>query len=162
MENFWSAPAWYVAVVLVYVAFLLVVAGYDLRRRRVPNAAVYPALAAALVIAPFHPLGPWWGFVVGGVFAATVLAAIAFASRGAMGLGDVKLATVIGLMAGWPGVVIALLIAFGGGAIAGVALLASGRIGRQEPIPFAPALAFGACVTLLAGPQIAAVLWPGM
>jgi leader peptidase (prepilin peptidase)/N-methyltransferase len=57
-------------------------------------------------------------------------------------------------------VIAALFIAFAGGAVVGLALVASGRIGRREPMPFGPALAGGAIVGMVAGPQLVRALWP--
>jgi prepilin signal peptidase PulO-like enzyme (type II secretory pathway) len=69
-------------------------------------------------------------------------------------MGDVKLGVVVGLVSGWPGVLVALFAAFALGAIVGVLLLAARRIGRRQPVPFAPALLAGTLVALLAGPQL--------
>ncbi len=83
-------------------------------------------------------------------------------SPGAMGGGDVKLAALIGLVAGWPGVLAAVFVAFAVGAAAGLLLIAFGGLGRRDPLPFAPALAVGAATAALAGRQVAGLLWPGI
>jgi leader peptidase (prepilin peptidase)/N-methyltransferase len=155
-----SWPAWYVAILLAYAVFLVAIAIYDARWQRIPNRAVYPAVAAAIVLAFFQPNGPWWSFILAGLFGGFLLFAIAFASRGGLGLGDAKLAVLIGLMSGWPSVIAALFIGFAGGAVVGVGLLASGRIGRRDPMPFGPALAAGALAAIFVGPQLARALWP--
>jgi leader peptidase (prepilin peptidase)/N-methyltransferase len=65
-----------------------------------------------------------------------------------MGLGDVKLAAVLGLYLGIP-VATALLVAFGAGALAGlVMVVVGGWEARSRAIPFAPFLALGALVAL--------------
>ena len=159
-ETLSSWPTWYVAIMVAYAVFLLAIAIYDARWQRIPNRAVYPAAAAALVLAFFQPAGPWWNFVLAGLFAGALLLGISIVSRGGLGIGDAKLAVLIGLMAGWPSVIAALFVAFAGGAVVGLLLLATGRIGRREPLPFGPALAAGAIVGIFAGPQIARTLWP--
>ena len=65
-----------------------------------------------------------------------------------MGGGDAKLAALIGLVAGWPGVLVAVFAAFAVGAAAGLLLIAIGRLSRRQPLPFAPALAFGAATAI--------------
>ena len=155
-----SWPTWYVAILLAYAVFLVAIAVYDARWQRIPNRAVYPAVAVGLVLAFFQPSGPWWSFVLAGLFGGLLLFAIAIASRGGLGLGDAKLAVVIGLMSGWPSIIAALFLGFAGGAIVGVALLASGRIGRRDPMPFGPALAAGALAAIFVGPQLVRALWP--
>ena len=52
--------------------------------------------------------------------------------------------------------------AFAIGAISGLLLIATGRIGRRQPVPFGPALAAGAVVGLLGGPGAVHLLWPGI
>jgi leader peptidase (prepilin peptidase)/N-methyltransferase len=67
-----------------------------------------------------------------------------------MGLGDVKLAAVLGLYLG-RGVVAALLVAFALGSLLGLALIARhGWTARSRSIPFAPFLSLGALVALVA------------
>jgi prepilin signal peptidase PulO-like enzyme (type II secretory pathway) len=155
-----SWPTWYVAILLVYAVFLVGIAVYDARWQRIPNRAVYPAVAVGLVLAFFQPAGPWWSFVLAGLFGGGLLFVIAVASRGGLGLGDAKLAVLIGLMSGWPSVIAALFLGFAGGAVVGVALMASGRIGRRQPMPFGPALAAGALAAIFVGPQLVRTLWP--
>ncbi|MGH9033479.1 MAG: prepilin peptidase, partial [Acidimicrobiia bacterium] len=70
-----------------------------------------------------------------------------------MGLGDVKLAGVLGLMLGWLGwgvVVVGAFLGFLLGGLAGVVLVLAGRAGRRSAIPFGPFMLLGA---------LAAVAW---
>jgi prepilin signal peptidase PulO-like enzyme (type II secretory pathway) len=145
-----------------YAAFLTAIAVYDVRHHRIPNVAVYPAIAVASGVALLRPDGPWWSFVLAGLAAAAFFVAIGAISPGAMGGGDAKLAALIGLVAGWPGVLVAVFVAFAVGAAAGLLLIAIGRLSRRQPLPFAPALAFGAATAALAGRPVAGLLWPGI
>jgi leader peptidase (prepilin peptidase)/N-methyltransferase len=71
-----------------------------------------------------------------------------------MGMGDVKLAGFIGLMVGYPHVLVALLLAvIGGGLIASILLVLRIK-GRKDAIPFGPFMAAAALVTLLWGQTI--------
>jgi prepilin signal peptidase PulO-like enzyme (type II secretory pathway) len=162
LEDLSSAPWWSVAAAVSEIVFLVAVALHDLRSRRIPNAAVYPAILVALAFALVRPDGPWWSFVGAGLLAGSVFAIVSVASRGGMGMGDAKLATFIGLMAGWPGIAVAAFVACAAGAVAGLLLMATGRIGRREPSPFAPALAVGAFAAAVAGRPLARLLWPGI
>lgn len=162
LETVSSWPAWYLAAVLGYAVFLAGIAVHDARSRRIPNVAVYPAIAVAALFAFLQPAGPWWSYWLAGLGAGAFFVLLGIVSRGGIGFGDAKLATLIGLMAGWPGVVIAFLVAFPVGAVLALALIAAGRIGRRDPIPFGPALVVGALVGTLAGRQLAGLLWPGV
>ena len=66
-----------------------------------------------------------------------------------MGDGDIWLAVLIGLVTGYPGIIIALYIAFLTGALSGVILILGGFKTLKSHIPFGPFLLFGMVVTLL-------------
>jgi leader peptidase (prepilin peptidase)/N-methyltransferase len=87
-----------------------------------------------------------------GAFTALLLTALAYPAG--MGMGDVKLAGVIGLYLG-VSVLPALLFAFFAGSVVGIAVMAKhGADARKKGLPFAPFLAAGALVALLAGPEL--------
>jgi len=161
-ESLSNWPIWMVWIGAGYAAFLVAIAVHDVRRRRIPNVAVYPAIAVALLVVFIRPDGAWWSFLFAGFTAASFFIAIGVISPGAMGGGDAKLAALIGLVVGWPGVLVAIFVAFAVGAAVGLLLIALGRLGRGEPLPFAPALAVGAATAALAGRQVAGLLWPGI
>jgi leader peptidase (prepilin peptidase)/N-methyltransferase len=88
----------------------------------------------------------------GAAFTLLLLAALAY--PGGMGMGDVKLAGVMGLCLGLP-VAPALLIAFFAGSIVGVAImLRHGAGARKRAVPFGPFLALGGLVALVAGHEL--------
>ncbi len=74
--------------------------------------------------------------------------------RRGMGFGDVKLAGIIGLMLAYPGVIIALYVAFLTGAMYGVILMILRLAGMRSRVAFGPFLIFGIAVTLLWGQMI--------
>lgn len=122
----------------------------DLRARVIPDLALAPAAALALGIAAAsapETLPERGGAATG---AGGFLLAAALLRPGGMGLGDVKLAAVLGLFLG-RAVVAALLVALAAGAIWGFAAVAirGGRL-SEATIPFAPFLATGAAVACIA------------
>jgi leader peptidase (prepilin peptidase)/N-methyltransferase len=132
------------------LALLLTVSVADLRVRLVPDRAL--AVATVVIIpltAALDPASlPERGLAALG--AGGFLLAAALIRPGAMGLGDVKLAAVLGLYLGH-GVVAALLVAFVSGSLLGLALIARhGWAARSLTIPFAPFLSLGALVVLVA------------
>jgi prepilin signal peptidase PulO-like enzyme (type II secretory pathway) len=155
-------PGWAIPLVVGYAAFLIGISVYDVRRHRIPNVAVYPAVLVATAVAFVRPDGAWWTFLLSGLGAAAFFIVLGSLSRGSMGMGDAKLAALIGLVAGWPAVLVALFVAFALGAVTGVLLMAIGRLGRRDPLPFAPALAVGAATAAVAGRQLAGLIWPGV
>ena len=139
---------------LPLVAILIAVAGIDLEHRIVPNrilvpAAVYGVAAGAVVMTDDLP-----ELLIAGAGAFTAMLLIALAYPRGMGMGDVKLAGVMGLYLGLS-VVPALFIGFLSGTVVGVAMIArEGSQARKKGVPFAPFLALGGLVALLVGPEL--------
>lgn len=139
---------------LPFAAVLVAVAAIDLEHRIVPNRILVPAaawaLGALLLVAPEALVE----HLVAGAIAFVALLLVALAYHGGMGMGDVKLAGVMGLYLG-VAVAPALLAAFLAGSAVGVAMIAGhGAAARKQALPFAPLLALGGLVGLLAGPEL--------
>ncbi|MDD5083735.1 MAG: prepilin peptidase [Candidatus Moranbacteria bacterium] len=66
-----------------------------------------------------------------------------------MGMGDVYLALLVGLVTGWPGVLWAMTFSFGLGAAGGLTLIALGKKGMKSQVPFAPFLVLGVIIVAL-------------
>jgi leader peptidase (prepilin peptidase)/N-methyltransferase len=142
------------ALGLVLLCTLAAVTLTDLESRVIPNAILaVSALAAIAIVAATDPSS--FGERAAGAAGAggfLLLGALAY-PRG-MGMGDVKLAAVIGLYLG-AAVAPAMLVALASGALVGVGMmLRNGPGARKSAIPFGPFLALGAVVGLLAGPEI--------
>lgn len=76
-------------------------------------------------------------------------------SRGrAMGMGDMKLAGAMGLLLGWPNIILAIATAFVVGAAWGVFLILSGRKKMKSNVPFGPFLVIGFFTALFWGSQL--------
>src|SRR5215813_12299945 len=131
---------------------LVVVTATDIERRVVPNRVVLPAAAAVLVLnTVWHP-SPVWAIGALGLAGFLFVAAVAY--PGGMGMGDVKLALLIGALLGPTtpvGIMLGLLLAL----VPSVVLIARhGARARRIAIPFAPFLAAGAVIALFAGESI--------
>lgn len=138
-----------VAVAVFFIAILGVVSFIDVKQRIVPNRIVLPA--AAIVLAARTLVHPSFVWLAAGAGAAALLLAAAIARPGGMGMGDVKLALLLGVAVGWA-VPLALLAALLAAVVPALVLLVRhGGAGRTMGIPFAPFLALGGVVALLAG-----------
>jgi leader peptidase (prepilin peptidase)/N-methyltransferase len=138
----------------LYTCFFIVIFVIDLEHRLVLNRVIYPAIVVALLAIPLTPGHDVIELLVGGAIGFGVLFLIAFIYPSGMGMGDVKLATFIGLVVGFPSVFAALLISFVAGGLVGGSLLLTGLKGRKDAIPFAPFLVAGGMVAMLYGQQI--------
>jgi leader peptidase (prepilin peptidase)/N-methyltransferase len=139
---------------LPFTAMLIAVAAIDLEHRIIPNRILLPmavwGLAAGAAIDPDAVPE----MLIAGIAAFAFLLLAALAYPAGMGMGDVKLAGVMGIYLG-ASVGPALFVALVAGSVAGIALIArDGREGRKKGIPFGPFLALGALVGLLAGPEL--------
>ena len=139
------------ALGLVLVALLVPIALIDLDRRIIPNRITGPGALAALAIGlALDPSGQPERLIAGAAAGGFFLLA-ALLRPGGMGMGDVKLAGMMGLFLGAE-VVPALLFALLSGTLVGAVVLARmGAAGRKVKVPFGPFLAAGAVVGLLAG-----------
>ena len=138
-----------VAASIVFVGVLVWLSVVDIRRRIVPNRIVLPAAAAMLAARTIaHPSVVWFA---AGAGAALVLLAAAVANPAGMGMGDVKLALLLGFAVG-RAVPVAIVVALVALLVPGLAILARhGRGARAIGIPFAPFLAVGGVVALVLG-----------
>jgi leader peptidase (prepilin peptidase) / N-methyltransferase len=136
-------------VVVFFITTLVVISRHDIERHVIPNRIVVPAwlivLAAHLILQPDR----WVEWLVASFAAGGFFLALQLAYPVGLGMGDVKLALLIGAALGWA-VVGALLIGTLASAVLAVALLLRhGTAARKTAIPLGPFLAGGALVVLL-------------
>jgi len=138
-------------------AFLVVIFVYDLKHYLILDRIIYPAIITTLVYGLLRSqlLGSWdlLASAFGAAFgAAGFFFLIALVSKGRwMGVGDIKLAFFMGLMLGWPNILVALFFAFLSGAIMGVGLILAERKSFKSEVPFGPFLVAGTLVAIFYG-----------
>ncbi len=147
----WELPAF---LLLAVVGVLLTLV--DLQHRLLPNRVVLPALVAGtvLLLLPGLADGAWVALlraVLGAAALFAVYLVLALLSSGGLGMGDVKLAALLGLYLGWLGwaaLVLGALAGFVVQAVVAVGLLAARRIGLRGELPFGPAMLAGAALVI--------------
>ena len=147
----WALPAF---LLLAVAGVLLTVV--DLQHRLLPNRVVLPALTGGVVLLLLPALADsaWDQLLRAALGAAALFAAylvLALVSPGGLGMGDVKLAALLGLYLGWLGwaaVVLGALAGFVVQAAVALALLATRRIGLRGELPFSPAMLAGAALVI--------------
>jgi len=132
-----------------FCAVLVAITATDITHRIVPNRIVLPAAAVVLVAHTALSPSPEWA--LGALGAAGFLLVAAIAYPAGMGMGDVKLALLLGAMLGRL-VGVGLMLGMFAALVPSVVLFARhGAAARKMGIPFAPFLAFGAVVALFVG-----------
>ncbi|MFH1860311.1 MAG: prepilin peptidase [bacterium] len=150
---------------LFFVSVLVVITFIDFEHFLILNKITYPSMVIGLIACLIEKdlVDGMIGLLVGAgiiyfivVVSAIVLKMINHPCKedGGMGLGDVKLAGVMGVFLGWKFVLVALFLACLFGSIVGLVLILSGLKKRTDYIPFGPYLALGSLVVVLWGERI--------
>jgi len=140
------------AVAALFCAVLVAVSAIDLEHRIIPNRIVLPATVVVLAANTARDLSPEWALAA--LAASGFLFAAALAYPGGMGMGDVKLALLMGAALGRT-VPVALMAGMLAAMVPSVVLLVRhGSKARKMGIPFGPFLAIGSVVALFWGHDI--------
>lgn len=162
--------SWELSLSLFYSLLLLILIVTDIEKMLLPNAVTYPGFVMVLILSAvimlLHYRPPWsfllpesmaWlnnyllNAIAGCLTGFVLLLLVVIVSRGGMALGDVKLAGLIGLMVGFPMVLVALFVAVILGGLVAIVLLIAKRRGKKDPIPFGPFLCLGGMVAMFWG-----------
>jgi len=155
-------------IILIYASLLIVIFVIDLERQLILDKITYPAMVLALVFSFFWPgvgglttlkagpvnLSPLVSALAGGALGLAAMALPYVIYRKGMGLGDVKLGALVGLMTGFPLVILTILISWIVGGLTAALLLALKIKQPKDAIPSGTFLAVSAMAILLWGQPI--------
>ena len=150
----WTLPAY-----LTLAAGAVLLGVIDLQHHRLPNAIVGPFAVTALTLLAVGAFGqgtwePLVRAVLGGAALFGVYLVLALISPSGMGMGDVKLAGVLGLYLAylsWRTLIFGAAGGFVIAALIGVVLLATRRVHRRTQLPFGPSMLLAALVAVMVG-----------
>jgi len=125
-------------IAIVYATILITIMLIDFKRHIIPDLIVYPSMC--LVITCSLTWGYWMSSVAGGLIGLAFMIVLYLYSKGTMGLGDVKLGLLCGLMVGYLWVMPALLLGVIACWLIAVLLTKKGK-GRLEALPLGTFLA---------------------
>ena len=145
--EWWDRP-----LVAVLAAFGVMLAAIDLRSKLLPNRVLvrFAAVTAGLLLVAAAAGGAWGGLLGATAGAASLFAVyflLALISPAGMGMGDVKLAAVLGLFGGWAGSAAWMGTLLGGfllGGLAGIGVLLLRAGSRGSTFPFGPGMLLAA------------------
>ncbi len=144
----------YMLLLSVYMAILILVTVIDLEHRLVLNRVILPAILLALIAGLFTPDLNWKQVLIGGLVGFGVFYLIAMLYPGGMGAGDVKLAAFIGLITGFPDVMVAIVVTIFAGGLMSLLLVVTRVRSMRDYIPYGPFLVIGGIFALFWGQPI--------
>ncbi len=144
--------SWWTVVSCVVFSILLVIFMIDLRHMIIPNGLIIALLVISVLWTIYD--GHYLNHIIGFFSVSLLLLLIAVITKGGMGMGDVKLMAVAGLLLGWQQILLALMIGASIGSIIGIGLIGFKVIDRKKPIPFGPFLTIGIMSAMLFGEPI--------
>jgi leader peptidase (prepilin peptidase) / N-methyltransferase len=161
--------AWHFGLHLVLVAYLylaaisIALALIDIDLHKLPDALTLPSYPVAAVLLTAGALAAHEPFdlvraAIGGVALFALYAVLWFVYPRGMGLGDVKLAGVLGMYLGylgWGTLAVGAFFGFALGGVVGITLMAIGRATRKSKIPFGPFMLSGALAAVFVGAHLA-------
>jgi leader peptidase (prepilin peptidase)/N-methyltransferase len=143
---------WEALVASFFCAVLVVISATDLEHRIIPNRVVLPAAGIVLLAQTLLHPSPEWALAALGASGFLFAAAVVYPAG--MGMGDVKLALLMGAMLGRT-VPVALMLGMILALVPSVVLLARhGAAARKMGIPFGPFLAIGSVIALFWGDRL--------
>ena len=144
----------YLVLVSIYTAILILVTVTDLEHRLIFNVVMLPSILLAIVMAFFTPGLSWVSALVGGAVAFVLVYLAALFARGGLGGGDVTLSAFLGLIIGFPNILLSLLFGIFLGGFVAVLLLITRRVGMKSFIPYGPFLTITGWIMLIWGNEI--------
>lgn len=160
--NIYEPSSWsYAIYVLGIISALIAIFAYDFLYLEIPDMVLWPAVVWAISFGLFFS----WNHAGAkaeqipdfSIFSMALGASFGFAfffflskisHEKWMGMGDAYLAILLGLVLGWPQILLALFLAFLIGSIYGIILIATGKYTLKSQVPFAPFLVFGTMITM--------------
>ena len=149
-----ETPFYYVGTLIIF-SVAVVIFFIDLKHQIIPDGALMILAGVLLLLAiPLSPLMRWYHLLTGAISGLGFFLLWAGTRGRGLGLGDVKLVLLMGVLLGYPRMVIALYVAFLTGAATGVILIITNRAKMGSRIAFGPFLILGGICAIVFGERI--------
>jgi leader peptidase (prepilin peptidase)/N-methyltransferase len=144
---------------LVLTAFLIAMAGIDVDHQLLPDNMTIPLMWGGILISFWSIHTDLVSSVAGAIAGYLVLWTIyhlfrLLTGKEGMGYGDFKLLAALGAWMGWQMLPLVVLLSSVVGAIVGLALMGTGKLQRDKPMPFGPFIAAAGWIALIWGERI--------
>lgn len=139
---------------IIFVCILIVIFVYDFKWSLILDRVTIPAMVFALLANWYLGMGVI-SLIAAGLVGLAFFAVQYFVSKGKwLGGGDLRLGLLMGLMLGWPKIILAILLSYIIGAVFSLALIALGKKSMKSAIPLGTFLSVGTIITMLWGASI--------
>ncbi len=149
---------------LLIACFLIIIFVYDFKYYIIPDKVIYPAIVISFIyffitnynfLFDSQIISKFINFIFPAMLASGFFLLIVFVSRGLwMGMGDVKFVFLMGLILGYPNILLGLFLSFSIGAIIGMILILYKKKTLKSELPFAPFLILGTFFAFFWGEKI--------
>jgi leader peptidase (prepilin peptidase)/N-methyltransferase len=151
-------PGWLLVSRLVFGCALIVLFAIDLEHHLLPNVITLPGIIVGFLFSFVTDPG-WQASLIGLLAGGGILFAIAetyyrVRHEEGLGMGDVKMLSMIGAFLGWKLMILTLMAASFAGTIIGLLLIIAQRGGMKSALPFGTFLAMGAAIAATVGPNL--------
>jgi prepilin signal peptidase PulO-like enzyme (type II secretory pathway) len=149
----------YFGLIAVYSAILILITVTDLEHRLIFHVVTIPSILLAVAVAFATPYISWRSALLGGalafvlIYIAWLLGTLVY-GHGALGIGDITLGTFLGLILGFPNIILSLIFGVFLGGFVAFMLLVTRRINRSSFIPYGPFLTITGWIMLVWGDEI--------
>lgn len=150
----------YSLLLVIVFSGLIAIAFYDLKTMIIPDEIIIPLSIISVIyfiggVFRHHTIYPLVYALAGAMIFGGIIGLIYLISKGKwMGFGDIKLAALLGFILGLNSVFIGFLLTFLIGGLIGIILIAFGKKGLKDKIPFAPILILGFIIAIFWGEKI--------
>ncbi len=150
IDNLW-ALSYFLFLTFIFVT----ISFYDILYLEIPDSLSLPTIVLAGLAGVFVPLHPMGSLGLGLAVPVAFFATLFLASRGRwLGGGDIRIGAIMGLVLGWPKILIGLFLAYLIGSLFSAIGLATRKIHLKSAIPFGPFLFLGTYIAMIWGDQI--------
>jgi leader peptidase (prepilin peptidase)/N-methyltransferase len=143
----------------ILIICLIISTFIDLEHQIIPDKVLLPTMAVGLILNIVLRWENLLDYLMGFAFGGGIILLIVVLSRGGMGGGDIKLFATVGMFLGLRLTILAMLLSFIFGSIAGLILLILKLKKMKDAIPFGPFIALGSVISLFMGDRMISWYW---
>ncbi len=146
---------WLLAFYLLITFIFVLLSFYDILFQEVPDQISLPTIVIVGLVSYFGQLHSFESLLIGFMVPVLFFGGLFFGSQGRwLGGGDIRIGAIMGLLVGWPNILVGLFLSYLLGSTYGVIGILSGKLKRKSLVPFGPFLFGGTYIALFWGKEL--------